>query len=186
MENRNIVQFIGFVTDLGYDEFMGLWEPASRELQKQDGKMTLQEILPGNNSSKFKFIVKIEYDPERAAFGFKGKGRTLFPDQKARVVDIGGYAPAKIDTKNNIEGYERLIVFIGHSERDISLYFNLPHRYMNIYEAWFESSVYGHILEFFVPSRDSELLLAQLKTRTGIESAIYRECPLVHTNTARQ
>jgi hypothetical protein len=65
-------------------------------------------------------------------------------------------------------------------ESDMNSCRNLSHyRFLNIYKAYFESSNYDYILEFFVGNDQSTEFMDQLKTQSGhFESGIYKECVL--------
>jgi hypothetical protein len=55
----------------------------------------------------------------------------------------------------------------------------LQYRSLNIYKAYFESSSYDYILEFFVANDHSTEFMDQLKSQTGhFETGIYKECVL--------
>jgi len=51
------------------------------------------------------------------------------------------------------------------------------YRFLNIYEAYYESCTYQYILEFFVAELRARDLMRQLKLRTSdAEIGMYKEC----------
>ncbi len=101
-----------------------------------------------------------------------------FPEQKARIVQAGGYSPVQVGYRHpNKNGDLTIIAFIGHNELDIDYYRKLSlYRHLNIYQAYYESCTYGHILEFCTPEMNASNLLQQITSRRGTEAALYREC----------
>jgi hypothetical protein len=105
-----------------------------------------------------------------------------FPEHNVKVVQAGGYIPLQQHKRHSGEHNDvNLIALISHNENDISFYSQLPfyHR-LNIHQAFYESCLYGYILEFMVPESDADELLHHLQQRSGVESGIYRECLARH------
>ena len=89
--------------------------------------------------------------------------------------------PLQIECRHPDERDVKVMAFISHNETDINFYSQVSlYRHLNIYQAYYESCTYGHILEFFTPETDAHELVEQLKTRAGIDVALYRECLVPH------
>jgi hypothetical protein len=99
-----------------------------------------------------------------------------------RVVQAGGYIPIQYSKKTvTADNNTRLLAFISHDEYDIDFYRQLPlFKYLNIYQAFYESCLYGHVMEFFVPETDTNELLLLLKQRQGVDAGVYKEALVPH------
>jgi hypothetical protein len=176
MEKDNIIQFVGFITNLDPEVFSAKWEEYANTLD--DDHSTVR--LVHNNSSRGKFRYVSRHNKTGQAFRFafmKEKHSENFPEQKVKVVQAGGYTAIQVQCKNQSRKDSAVIVFLSHDENDLSFYTKLPiSGLLNIYKAYYESSTYGHILEYFVPPSDVEVLLEQLKDRHGAEAAYYTKC----------
>ncbi len=182
MKKNSITQFVGFITDLDFDEFVVKWEHYAKQFMANSGAMTLQQ--EAETKSRYKYVSQHECLEHDFRFAFmKGRSSEHFPEQKVKVVQAGGYTPVQIGCRYHDENVDaKVMAFISHHENDIDFYRQLSsYRYLNIYEAYYESCTYGHILEFFTPETDVPDLLQQLKTRPGTEVAIYRECLVPHS-----
>jgi hypothetical protein len=176
MKKDTIVQFVCFVTDIELDEFLPRWERYAKRLINNRAEMTLQQA---EKKSRFRYISQHEWKDSDFQFTFINEKKSEhFPEQKVRVVQAGGYMPIQVKRRRNEEnGDTKLIAFIGHDERDIDFYRNLPlYNHLNIHEAYYESCTYGYVLEFFVTEINVDELLYQLKQRPGVETGVYKEC----------
>ena len=98
-----------------------------------------------------------------------------------RVRQLGGYTTVQIQCKHNSKKDEsKIFVFINGGEADMNACRELSHyRFLNIYKAYFESSNYDYILEFFVENDLSTEFIEQLKIQNRhFESGMYKECIL--------
>ena len=106
-----------------------------------------------------------------------------FPEHNVKVVQIGGYTLLQTENRKHIAKNDltKLIAFISHDENEIDFYTQLPfYNRLNIYQPYYESCSYGHVLEFFVPEMDAAELVRQIKQRRGAETGIYKECLMYH------
>ncbi|MEI9945519.1 MAG: hypothetical protein WDN26_15040 [Chitinophagaceae bacterium] len=182
MKKDTIVQFICFVTNLEFEEFVKRWEPISKQIVS-DGDSMLQEAAPLKGKNKFKFVLQHECGTKDFKFAFiKGKNQENFPEHRARIVQAGGYTAIQVQRQNiEMKNDVKVIAFIDHSETDIDFYNKQTYRHLNIYQAYYESCAYSYVMEYFLPEQDAPALLEQLKTRTGIEATVYRECPVLQS-----
>lgn len=182
MENETIVQFVGFTTKLAPEDFINTWEIYARKLAGSENQITLLQSLPSlySHQTKFKYISKHCYRSAEFNFMFmKSSGHTLFPENSARVVQVGGYIPLQLGSKNNKGSAElKIIAFLGKCDITIDYFHNLPYTYLNIYQAYFENCVYEFVLEFFLEEPDATSLIKQLQFVPAIEIALIKELPV--------
>lgn len=176
MKKDTIVQFVCFVTNLEFDEFLPKWEFYAKRLMNNKTETNLQQQI-ATSKNKFRYISQHEWPDFHFTFMNK-KQSEHFPEQKVKVVQAGGYIPLQHKKRQTEDDNEMMIVaFLGHNENDLDFYKKLPSaRQLNIFQAYYESCTYGYVLEFFVAENDADELLFQLKQRIGVESGIYREC----------
>ena len=180
MKKDSTIHFVGFITDLGFDEFVVKWDYYSRQVSTNNTAVVLQQ--ESETKTRFKYVSQHKLKNDDISFSFmKGRNSEHFADQKVRVVNIGGYTALQTGCRHPDETDNRLIAFISHDETDIDFYRKLlPFRQINIYQAYYESCTYGYIAELFLPEADAADLLLQLKTRSGVEVSIYKECLVPH------
>ncbi len=182
MIKDTIVQFVCFVTNLELDEFAPKWEQYAKRLMNKKQEPNLQQQVT-KSKNKFRYISQHEWPDRDFHFSFMNERTSEhFPEHNVRVVQIGGYISQQEKIKHSEEdGEVKLIAFISHNETYIDFYSQLPlYHHLNIYQAFYESCTYGYVLEFFVPERDADELLLQLKQRPGVETGIYKECLVTH------
>jgi hypothetical protein len=176
MKKDTIVQFVCFITNLQLDEFAPLWERYAKRLtNKKTGSALHQQAA--ETKTKFRYISQHEWTDGDFNFTFMNDRRSEhFPEHNVKVVQAGGYLPLQIKRKNAEEdGEVKLIAFIGHDENDLEYYHSLPCNGLNIHQAFYESCTYGYVMEFFVAESEAGELSRQLKQRSGVETAIYKE-----------
>ncbi len=179
MKKNTIVHFVGFVTALEPDEFAPNWERYAKQfMNKKKGSGFQQHITSRKN--KLNYLSQHEWDDPGSNFTFmSGRKSEHFPEHNVRVTQLGGYLLLDSPKAGQArEGDIKLIAFIGHEETDTSFYLQLPYHSLRINQAYYESCLYGYILEFFVTDNQADELLQQLRERPGVETGIYRECVL--------
>jgi hypothetical protein len=149
MKKNSIVQFVCFQTELELNTFIVSWEQYSKSLGK-DVDVLLHQQQSGKK--KFKYVSRHTSSQDDFRFVFvKGKKPEHFVDYSVRVIQAGG------EQFKKLELYEDL----------------------NIYQAYFESSAYSYILEYFVTDKLVDSFLLQLKTLCNDdEIGVYKECAL--------
>ena len=178
MKKDTIYQFVCFITNLELDEFAPKWEHYAKRLMNKKTEPALQQLVNGTKN-RYRFISQHAWPDQDFQFSFMDERRSEhFPEHNARVVQIGGYISLQPDRGQIEEDTDvKLIAYISHSETDIDFYRKLPlFHHLNIYQAFYESCSFGYVMEFFVPEKDADALLLQLKQRSGVETGIYREC----------
>lgn len=180
MAEDKIVHFVGFITNLQLDEFSPMWESYMHRLTSGPETVTLEKAA-GKRKSLFEYLSQHECSTGDFRFAFlKAGGNSNFPERKARVVQIGGYLPVQFQPQGKKSKDEvKVLAFLTSGKPHLNYYQNLNLGRLNIYEAYFENCTYNHVLEFFLDESDVSTLIAQLNTKSGIESAVYKECYVV-------
>ena len=178
MKKDIIVQFVGFVTNLKLNEFIPKWEGYAQKLKGKNTESFLQQHS-GETKNKFKYISQHEWNDSDFDFTFMNEKKSEhFPDHNVRLIQAGGYIPLQIQRKRNKEnGDIKIVAFIGHDENDMNFYTELSSLYssLNIYQAYYESCLYSHVMDFYVKESNFEELLNQLKHRPGVETGVYKK-----------
>jgi hypothetical protein len=176
MDREKIVQFIGFVTNLKYDEFSVPWEFFCKQIKKDQGTNTLERAIEKNNF-KYRYISHHRCNSIDFRFSFmKGRQSEHFPEHSAKVVQLGGYKQVDIYSKEPVRKPElKVLVFLTHDETDLHFFRLMPFNHLNTYEAYYENCCYGHILEFFVNSGDEAAIINHVKLKNKIEIAVFQE-----------
>jgi len=180
MNQNNVVQFVCFVTSLETENFISLWKPYVKGSSNGPDDFVLQQAGEMLSVAKFKFISQHQCNSSDFNYAFmKGRSQMHFPEQKARIVQIGGYIPIQLQCAyNDINGDVKVMAFLDHRETKLDFYYEQTFHHLNIYEAYFENCAYSYVMEYFVQEQDAHVLVQQLKTRIDIEVALYKECKL--------
>jgi hypothetical protein len=175
MKDNTIVQFVCFQTEIETDTFFASWEQYAKSLGKD-----LEVILHESQSQKnrFQFVSRHTSAQEDFRFVFvKGRRPEHFGEHHVRVVQAGGYHPLQIECGREANPDETKILVFLLRENTLPAYKELKgdHR-LNIYEAYYESSSYPYILEFFVPDRSLADFLRYLKqSDLDHDMGVYKE-----------
>jgi hypothetical protein len=176
MKKGSIIQFVGFITQLGKEEFMPQWEAYSKHLKTSSGTTTNLLEQEKGNKNKYRYLSLHEYREQDLRFNFmKERSSDHFTEQKVRVEQAGGYTPLQIGCQQEERGL-KILAFLGQGSPEIEFFRQLSsYDCLNIFEAYYESCNYQYILEFFTAEKDSIALLQQLKVIPGVETAVYKE-----------
>jgi hypothetical protein len=178
MRQDTIVQFVCFETSVEFDEFAPRWEYYAKRFASKEVEVTLHG--QANLKNRFKYVSQQKCPEDNFQFAFmKGRNSENFPDCNVKVFQAGGYIPVQMECMHDTDTHDvKVMFFINGSESDISLYKQLPfYRFLNIYEAYYESCSYQYILEFFVEESNARDLMRQIKLRTSdAEIGLYKEC----------
>ena len=178
MLHDTVFQFVCFETNVEVDEFVPKWEYYAKRFANKDVEVTLQQQT--NTKNKFKYVSQQKCPEDNFQFAFmKGRLSENFPDCNVKVFQAGGYMPLQIECIHDSDTHDvKIMFFINGAESDITLYKQLPfYRFLNIYEAYYESCSFQYILEFFVEETHARDLMRQLKLRTSdAEIGMYKEC----------
>lgn len=182
MIKDTIVQYVGFITNLTIEEFTPKWDQYAKILMNKKHEPILLEQLT-QSKNKFKFISQHEWPDRDFYFTFMNERKTEhFPEHNVKVVQMGGYITPSTKLRVLPEAGESILMaFISHQETDINFYRHLPlYRHLNINQAFYESCMYGYILEFISSEKENEELVVLLKQRPGVETGIFKECLVPH------
>ena len=173
-----IVQFECFETELQREDFIIQWSPLAKALVDNNSDIRLHERSGGNN--KFRYISKHEWPESNFSFRFmKGRNSDFFNEHLVKITQAGGYMPLQVEYQDGIsQGYDKIILLLPITQQDVEPFKKLSfHRYLNIYQSYFESCLYSYILEFFVPEKQREDFLHWLSLNKYLQDAgIYKAC----------
>ena len=182
MSKDTIIQYVGFITNLTAEKFIPKWDQyANRLINKKYEPVLIEQLTDTKN--KFKFISKNEWPYRDSNFTFMNERKSEhFPEHNVKVVQLGGYITSPLIQKGFPEaGDSTVIAFVNHQETDINFYRHLTlYRHLNIHQAFYESCMYGYVLEFISSEKDNEELVLLLKQRQGVETGIFKECLVPH------
>jgi hypothetical protein len=182
MKKDTIIQYVGFVTNLEADAFVPEWESYAKKLTAGKIESPLLQLSPATKS-RFRYLSQHEWPGSDFHFNFMNERKSeYFSQHHVKVVHAGGYMLLSSEKKAARQKADvRIVSFAGHNEVDMDFYRGLEgYQQLDIYQAYYESCHYGHILEFFVPNANVTALLAQLKERLGVETGVYQKCRLAH------
>jgi hypothetical protein len=177
MQEDTLFQFVGFETTVSLEDFSSQWENFARRFFKQDiHTITLQQQLRSKN--RFKFMSMNEWPQDKFCFSFmEGRGSDYFPDHRVRVVQAGGYSPVHLECENPAHTETKILLMLNEDEVSRHTFSKMPYHHLNIYQAYYQSCLYSHILEFFTGDGHAAELLDRLKKRfLHCEAGMYREC----------
>ena len=179
METETIIQFVWLETAGDNIEFMSQWDEYSKEMRKVQAIKLQQEIGSKKNA---RYLSQHSCYKDDFKFVFRKERRSAHtPEVETRVRQLGGYISSQMQCKHDSKKDEsKVFVFIRGFEANVDGFRELAHyRFLNIYEAYFESSHYNYILEFFVENSHAEKFMEQLKMQNQhFESGMYKECVL--------
>ncbi|HVT85424.1 MAG TPA: hypothetical protein VHD35_09480 [Chitinophagaceae bacterium] len=178
MKKNTLVQFVCFKTILESDQFVPQWEQfAKATTGRNNDPVFLQQAT---SKSSFKYVSQHQWPEDDFQFVFmKGRHSENLPESRARVVQAGGYIPVQLEHRPTTEKDNiKIMAFSTDQHVSFAVFKKLqPYQFLNIYQAYYESSIYAVILEYFLKEKDAALLLSQLKELfPNMEAAIYKEC----------
>jgi hypothetical protein len=180
MKKDTIVQFVGFITTLEFDDFIARWELFAKRFMKNNVKTTILE--QSATKPRFKYISQHQWAQDDFQPSFMEKKRSeSFPEHTVKSVQFGGYSllAQAAAGKAAAKGLVKIMAFISQSENDIEFYRNLEGvSNITIYQAYYESCTYGYVIEYLAEEKNAAKLVEQLKARHGNEAAVYKDCPV--------
>jgi hypothetical protein len=180
MRKDMLFQFVCFETGIDSGEFIQEWEQLMSGIRTKGSRTDM--LYKAITKTKFNYISQHQWPQDDFQFIFKKDRRRAerFRESRIRVVQAGGYIPLRIGAKSNGEDEDlvKILAFSTKPESSVSLFVQLkPYSYLNIYQAYYESSSYSYIFEYFAPEQEAILLQQELKSRfPDIETAAYKEC----------
>ena len=177
MQKEPIIQFVSFETTGDTAEFIAQWDQYTKGMSDKKGIKLHQEVGAKKRS---RYLSRHKCYEDEFKFTFKKERRSAhFPEVEMRVQQLGGYMIAQLqhdrDTDEN-----KVFVFVNKPDADLDEYRQLTnYHYLNIYKAYFESSVHEYVLEFFTDKNYETELLSQVKLLgQHFEFGTYKECLL--------
>jgi hypothetical protein len=182
MVKNNVFQFICYATTLTAEEFEPEWDRYVQKGMNKQSDPQLLEQAPGSKS-RYKYVSKHTWDENAIQMAINNRQSVKhFPQHKVKLLQAGGYVLAPQHKKNQLNDTgTRLILFIGHDERDMDFYKRIPGLENPVtYQAYYESCAFAYIMEYSVNAGEADGILQQLKLRQGIDAACYQECMVTH------
>lgn len=176
MKADTIVQFISFETTEAIDEFRAKWEE-SNKLVMGKPSVTLQQEVDRKNLQRY--LSQYRFQEDDIQFSFKKHKRSANePESEMRMKEVGGYSMLQLECDHEtVAGDSKVFVFLT-TYPELDLYRQLlSYHHLNIYQAYYESSMYTYILEFFVDNKQVSSLIEQLKLHNRVSDiGVYKEC----------
>ena len=183
MKKDTIFQFVCFDTSLVLDEFLPQWESFAEKFINNRASIISLHQQEGNKN-KFRYVSKNEWPSNDFQFVFqKGKVSDKFPAGQVKVTQAGGYSPVQIEhAKKAAKDEIKVLAFVNDTRTDLKFYRDLkPVHHLNIYEAYYENSLFTYVLEFFVKETEAVGIIELLKKQSlQVEACMYKECELEH------
>ena len=175
MREDTLFQFVGFETTLNLDDFTSQWENFARRFFKKDIHLiTLEQQVKTKN--RFRYISMNEWPQDNFSFSFMdGRGSDYFPDHRVKVVQAGGYSPVHLECEDHIPEM-KIVLMLNHDDVSQSAFAKMPYHFLNIYEAYYQSCLYSHIIELFTDDTHAPEIFDMAKKRFACEAGMYREC----------
>lgn len=176
MKKDTIVQFVSFETTVETNEFTAQWEEYNNRVTGKQ-EVTLQQEVDGKNL--YRYLSQHRFQEDDIQFAFKKERRSAHnPEIEIRIKEAGGYSILQLECDHDTTANDcKVFVFLSTAP-ELKLYKELlSYQYLNIYQAYYESSAYTYILEFFVENKHVPQLIEQLKIHNRIsEIGVYKEC----------
>jgi hypothetical protein len=176
MKKDMIVQFVSFETMVPTNEFRAQWDEYNKLVTGKQ-EFTLQQEIDGKNLNRY--LSQHRFYEDDIPFAFKKARRSAHnPEIEMRVKELGGYSALQLEFDHETAATDcKVFVFLS-TVPEPDLYKELlSYRYLNIYQAYYESSAYTYILEFFVDNSAVPQLIEQLKLHNRVsEIGVYKEC----------
>jgi len=176
MKKDTIVQFVCFETTLATNDFRAQFDE-SNKLVTGKQEVTLQQEVDGKNL--YRYLSQHRLYEDDIQFSFKKEKRSApNPEIEMRVKEIGGYMALQLECDHETAADDCKVFVFLNSAPELTIYKELlSYQYLNIYQPYYESSVYTYILEFFVDNRKVPQLIEQLKLHNRIsEMGVYKVC----------
>ena len=112
----------------------------------------------------------------------KGRETEHFAGQKVKVVQAGGFMPLEQPAAKRSNGNgSKVIAFLSHNENDIDSYRIISGiNAHQVYQAYYESCLYGYIIEYTCAPASVTELLTELNARPGCDASNYKGCLVPH------
>lgn len=176
MKTGTIVQFVSFETTEANDEFRAKWEESNKLMTGQP-TITLQQEVDKKKLQRY--LSQYRFHEDDIPFSFKKQRRSVHePESETRMKEVGGYSALQVQCDHETAAGDCKIFVFLNKEPELTFYKELvSYHYLNIYQAYYESSTYTYILEFFVDNNQVPLVVEQLKLHNrASEIGVYKEC----------
>jgi O-acetylhomoserine/O-acetylserine sulfhydrylase-like pyridoxal-dependent enzyme len=186
MKTDTIVQFLRFETTYAAEEFKTQWE-ASNKLVTGKPSITLQQEVDKKGMNRY--LLQYRFNEDDIDFNFKKEKRSAHETGvEIRVKPVGGYSTLQMECDHDSAADDCKIFVFLNSEPELVLYKELvSYHFLNIYQAYYESSAYTYILEFFTDNKQTDSFIEQLKLLDRVaEIGIYKEYGETKSNSSKK
>jgi len=171
-----IVQFVCFEIAGENNEFISQWDQYTKGMSDSHEIILQQEI---GNKKRTRYLSQHRCQADEFKFVFKKERRSAhFPEMEIKVRQLGGYTELEVQCKHETgEDESKIFLFITDPRTNIDEFRLLTnYHFLNTYKAYYESSSYEYILEFYVDNNQAEELMLQLKSQgRSFELGQYKE-----------
>jgi len=185
MSTGTIVRFVTFETTEAANEFRAKWEE-SNKLMAGRSSVTLQQKIDEKNLHHY--LSQYRSHEDDIEFTFKKQRRSAHdPEMEMRVTEVGGYSTLQLECDHEAAADDCKIFVFLNKDPELKLYRELlSYHHLNIYQAYYESSAYTYILEFFVDDKEVPSFVDQLKLYNKVsEISVYKECNKIKKSKRR-
>lgn len=168
MKKDSIVQFVCFATKLEPEDFNPLWKEFAK-VSKAD-IVDLYEVQK-KEKNRFRYISRMGSKDSDFRFAFmKGRNSDHFPEQSAKVIQLGGYSTLQLQADKKKKPNEvKIMAFMEENSFDLDFCKAQEYSSLNIYEAYFENCKYSYIMEYIVPKTHADELVEKLTAHGGMQ-----------------
>ncbi len=168
MKKESIVQFVCFATKLEPAEFSPLWKEFAKGSQADS--INLYEVQK-KDKNRFRYISRLSSKNADFRFAFmKGRNSDHFPEQSAKVIQLGGYSTIQLQAAKKKKANEvKVMAFMEQNSFDLDFCKQQEYSSLDIYEAYYENCKYSYIMEYVLPEAEAEGLVEKLNAHGGID-----------------
>lgn len=168
MKKESIVQFVCFATKLEPAEFSPLWKEFAKS-SKADS-INLYEVKK-KEKSRFRYISRLSSHNADFRFAFmKGRNSDHFPEQTAKVIQLGGYSTIQQEgAKKKKPNEVKVMAFMEENTYALDFCKKQEYSSLDIYQAYYENCKYSYIMEYVLPLTGVDSLVEKLTAHGGID-----------------
>ncbi len=179
MTKYNKIQFVIFETSLKPEPFFERWKDYKRS-RNSDVDVTIQQ---SKNKNTYRYIAQHRVSGDEIKFIFaRGKNKTGVAQKSIKLNLAGGYTLLQSErTDGAYKNENKVIAFITDPRADLKMFKELGEEgKLNIYEPYYHNCKFEYILEYFVKSDKTDVLVEQLQNLEAIDVAVYEEFKTVN------
>ena len=91
-------------------------------------------------------------------------------------MQAAGYTPVHLECESHIHE-TKIMLLVNDEDVNKAAFKHMPYHFLNIYQAYYQSCLYSHIIELFADDDQAPELFDLLKKRfASCDAGMYREC----------